>query len=121
MARILIVDDERDYLDAIVERLVNRSFEVVGAASGEEALSALPGGDFDVVLLDIKMHGGMDGIDTLREIKQVQSQAEVILITAHASVENCIAGMRLGAFDYLLKPVDFEELLQKIAQALERK
>jgi DNA-binding NtrC family response regulator len=117
-AKILIVDDEREYLDAIVERLKNRGFNVVGSDSGDEALSKLQGETFDLVLLDIKMPGARDGIDILREIKQLRAETEVILVTAHASVENCIEGMRLGAFDYLVKPVQLKELLGKMARAL---
>ena len=76
---------------------------------------------FDVVLLDVKMPGGMDGIQTLREIKRIQPLAEVLLLTGHASVETSIEGMKLGAFDYLLKPMKFEELLIKMAAAFEKK
>ena len=76
---------------------------------------------FDVVILDIKMPGGMDGIETLREIKKLQPLAEVILLTGHASVETSIEGMKLGAFDYLLKPIKLEELVTKMAEAFEKK
>ena len=117
-AKILIVDDEREYLDAIVERLQNRGLHVVGSDSGDAALSKLQGEPFDPVLLDIIIPGARDGIDILREIKQMRPETEVILVTAHASVENCIEGMRLGAFDYLVKPVQLEELLGKMARAL---
>ena len=76
---------------------------------------------YDVVLLDIKMPGGMDGIETLREIKRIQPLAEVLLLTGHASVETSIEGMKLGAFDYLLKPMKFDDLLMKMAQAFTKK
>ena len=76
---------------------------------------------FDVVILDSKMPGGMDGIETLREMKRLQPLAEVILLTSHASVETSIEGMKLGAFDYLLKPIKLEDLLTKLAEAFEKK
>ena len=119
--RILVVDDEADFLETIINRLKKRKLDAVGAASGEAALELLSEQIFDVVLLDIKMPGGMDGIEVLREIKHIRPLVEVLLLTGHASVETSIEGMKLGAFDYLIKPVKFEELLQKIAAAFEKK
>jgi DNA-binding NtrC family response regulator len=118
---VLIVDDEEDFLETITKRLNKRQVDSSGARSGEEALKLLKEKTFDVVILDIKMPGGMDGIEALREIKKIQPLAEVILLTGHASVETSIEGMKLGAFDYLLKPIKLEELLKKIAQAIEKK
>jgi DNA-binding NtrC family response regulator len=119
--RILVVDDEVDFLETIVKRLNKRKLDAAGVASGEDALQALKDQLYDVVLLDIKMPGGMDGIETLREIKRLQPLVEVVLLTGHASVETSIEGMKLGAFDYLLKPMKFEDLLLKLAQAFEKK
>ncbi|MDP3284190.1 MAG: response regulator, partial [Desulfobacterales bacterium] len=76
---------------------------------------------FDVVLLDIKMPGGMDGIEVLREIKKIQPLTEVVLLTGHATVETSIEGLKSGAFDYLIKPVKFAELLEKLIAAFEKK
>jgi len=118
---VLIVDDEEDFLETIIKRLNKRQVDASGARSGEEALELLKEKTFDVVILDIKMPGGMDGIEALREMKKIQPLAEVILLTGHASVETSIEGMRLGAFDYLLKPIKLDELLKKIAQAIEKK
>lgn len=118
---VLVVDDEQDFLETLVNRLKKRSIDAIGVMSGEEALEEIKKKPFDVVILDIKMPGGMDGIEALREIKKMQPLAEVILLTGHASVETSIEGMKLGAFDYLLKPVKLEELLKKIAEALEKK
>ncbi len=118
---VLVVDDEVDFMETIVNRLQKRNLETVGVTSGEEALKLIEMKPFDVVLLDIKMPGGMDGIETLREIKKRQPLTEVILLTGHASVETSIEGMKLGAFDYLLKPMKFEELLIKMAAAFEKK
>jgi DNA-binding NtrC family response regulator len=119
--RVLVIDDEMDFLETIVNRLKKRKVDAIGAATGEEGLQLLEKELFDVVLLDIKMPGGMDGIETLREIKKLQPLAEVILLTGHASVETSIEGMKLGAFDYLLKPMKFEDLMQKMASAFEKK
>ena len=119
--RILVVDDEVDFLETIVKRLNKRKLDATGVTSGEDAIQALKEKLYDVVLLDIKMPGGMDGIETLREIKRLQPLVEVLLLTGHASVETSIEGMKLGAFDYLLKPMKFEDLLTKMAQAFEKK
>jgi DNA-binding NtrC family response regulator len=119
--RALVVDDEEDFLETLVNRLNRRNIETSGVRSGEEALELMKKKLFDVVILDIKMPGGIDGIETLREIRKIQPLAEVILLTGHASVETSIEGMKLGAFDYLLKPVKLEELLVKLGEAFEKK
>jgi len=119
--RALIVDDEKEFRETLVSRLQKRNIDTTCVASGEEALKLMKAKLFDVVVLDIKMPGGMDGIEALREMKHIQPLAEVILLTGHASVETSIEGMKLGAFDYLLKPVRLEELLAKMAQAFEKK
>jgi len=118
---ILVVDDEKDFLETVVKRLQKRNINTTGVKSGEKALEAMRERLFDVVLLDVKMPGGMDGIETLREMKRIQPIAEVILLTGHASVETSIEGMKLGAFDYLLKPIRLEELMVKLGEAFEKK
>lgn len=118
---VLVIDDEIDFMETIVNRLKKRKLDAAGASSGEDALALMASRPFDVVVLDIKMPGGMDGIETLRAIKLQHPSVEVILLTGHASVETSIEGMKLGAFDYLLKPMKFEELLIKIASAFEKK
>ena len=118
---VLVVDDEEDFLDTLVKRLKKRKISTIGVKSGEEALEVIRDKLIDVVILDIKMPGGMDGIETLREIKKIQPICEVILLTGHGSMETSIEGMKLGAFDYLLKPVKLEELFPKLAEAFERK
>lgn len=118
---VLVVDDEEDFLETIVNRLKKRKIDTAGVKSGEEALEMLEKKPFDVVILDVKMPGGMDGIETLREIKKIQPLVEVLLLTGHASVETSIEGMKLGAFDYLLKPVKLEDLLPKLEEAFKRK
>ena len=119
--RVLLVDDEVDFLETVVNRLKRRGFSAKGALSGEEALALLRGEDFDVILLDVKMPGGMDGIEVLREAKKIRPQSEVILLTGHASLETSNEGMQLGACDYILKPVRFEELLLKMSAAFQRR
>ncbi|MFA4915309.1 MAG: response regulator [Syntrophales bacterium] len=119
--RVLIVDDEVDFLETIVNRLQKRKVEATGVLSGEAAIELMDEKLFDVVLLDIKMPGGMDGIEVLREIKKMHPLTEVILLTGHASVEMSIEGLKLGAFDYLIKPVKFNELLDKLGAAFQKK
>ena len=118
--RVLLVDDEEDFLSTVIKRLRKRDVNAHGAGSGEEALQALEQNPVDVVLLDVKMPG-MDGVQTLREIKNHFPLIEVIMLTAHASMEVAIEGMELGAFDYLMKPVEIDELLYKIQDASEKK
>lgn len=118
---VLVVDDEKDFLETLVNRLNKRNINTTGVLSGEEALKLVKERTFDVVILDVKMPGGMDGIEVLREIKRIQPLVEVLLLTGHASVETSIEGMKLGAFDYLLKPIKLEELTTKLAQAFEKK
>lgn len=119
--RILVVDDETDFLETIVNRLNKRKLDTKGVTSSEAALDVLNEELYDVVLLDIKMPGGMDSLETLREIKRIQPLVEVLLLTGHASVETSIEGMKQGAFVYLLKPMKFDDLLTKMAQAFEKK
>jgi DNA-binding NtrC family response regulator len=119
--RILVVDDEGDFLETVMNRLRRRNILAVGCASGEEALELVRETPFAVVVLDIKMPGGMDGIQTLREIKKIQPETDVILLTGHASLETSMEGMHHGARDYLLKPIKLEDLLEKLAHVLERR
>ncbi|HSQ86670.1 MAG TPA: response regulator [Desulfobacterales bacterium] len=119
--KILVVDDEVDFLETIINRLEKRKLSAIGVPSGEEAVALVKEQSFDVIILDVKMLGGMDGIEAMREIKKIQPLVEVLLLTGHASVETSIEGMKLGAFDYCLKPIKFDQLLQKICAAFEKK
>jgi len=115
--KLLMIDDEEAFLAALEKRLGHRGMAVLLAFSGEEGLKKLDENpNTDVVLLDVKMPG-MDGIETLRRIRAAHPLVEIILLTGHATVETAIEGMRLGAFDYLMKPADTELLLQKVQQA----
>lgn len=118
--RVLVVDDEADFRETMINRLAKREIGAYGADSGEQALEKINAQLYDVVILDLKMPG-IDGIETLREIKRQKPLIEVILLTGHGSVESGIEGMKLGAFDYLLKPAKFDMLMEKIQQAFEKK
>ena len=118
--RVLIVDDEDDFRETIVKRLNARKIQAEGAASGIKALEVLKEKDFDVMVLDVKMPD-MDGIETLRHVKKMKPEIEVIMLTGHASVEFGIKGMQLGAFDYVMKPAPLNELLDTIGQAFNKK
>ncbi len=119
--RVLVVDDETDFLETIIKRLHKRGLEAQGVPSGEAAIELMKERRFDVVLLDIKMPGGMDGIETFRELKKLQPLTEVIFLTGHATLESSVEGMKLGAFDYLIKPVKLDDLLPKLAEAFQKK
>ncbi len=118
--RVLVVDDEPDFLETLVKRLKRRKVDASGVSSGVEAMQLLEQEHFDVVILDIRMPG-MDGLETLREMKRKRPLMEVILLTGHASVESGMQGMQLGAFDYVMKPAELEDILEKVRQAFERK
>jgi len=118
--KVLIVDDEPDFLETIVKRLKRRKIDVTGVESGIRALELLEQEHFDVVILDVRMPG-MDGIETLKEMKKKRPLMEVIILTGHASVESGMQGMQFGAFDYVMKPAEFDELIEKVRQAFERK
>ena len=118
--RALLVDDEEEFLRTVIKRLKKRDVNAIGAGTGEEALGMLEQNPVDVVVLEIKMPG-MGGIETLREIKNRFPLIEVVMLTAHASMEVAVEGMELGAFDYLMKPVDIDELLYKLQDAFQKK
>jgi DNA-binding NtrC family response regulator len=117
---VLLVDDEKDFLETLVKRLRKRKLDVIGASGGLEAVSIVTRQPVDVVVLDVKMPD-MNGIDTLKKIKSIRPSAEVIMLTGHADTEVAIQGMELGAFDYLMKPADIDELLYKIQDAHKKK
>ena len=118
--KVLLVDDEIDFLDTLMKRMKKRGVDVSGVGSGEEGLKFLDQKSADVVVLDVKMPG-IDGIQTLRKIKKRYPLIEVIMLTGHASLEVAVEGMELGAFDYLMKPIDIDELLYKVQDAYKKK
>jgi DNA-binding NtrC family response regulator len=117
---VLIVDDEDDFREMTIKRLNKRGLLCSGAENGNSALERLKNEDIDVVLLDVKMPG-MDGIEVLKEIKRTKPLTEVVMLTGHASVESGIDGMKLGAFDYLMKPMELDPLMDKLRDAYEKK
>jgi len=114
--RVLLVDDEVDYVNVLANRLTRRGLDVTRAVSGAEAVQAVRRQDFDVAILDLKMED-MDGIEVLRIVKQMDPSLEVIMLTGHGSQTAANDGIRYGAFDYLIKPCDMEDLLAKITAA----
>jgi signal transduction histidine kinase len=118
--RVLLVDDEADFLASLGQRLNLRGLPTLMAASGREALAILGREPVDVVVLDVRMPG-MDGIETLRRIKESHPRVEVVMLTGHADLESSIEGMRFGFFDYLTKPVQLPKLVAKIEEAYRRR
>lgn len=118
--QVLLVDDEVDFLETLMKRMKKRNVDITGVKSGEEALLTLDQDRVDVVVLDVRMPG-MDGIEALREIKRRHPLVEVIMLTGHANTEVAVQGMELGAFDYLMKPMDIDELLYKVEDAHKNK
>lgn len=117
---LLLVDDEEDFLEMLSERLTTRGFSVAVARSGQDALAQIQAGGVDVVLLDVQMPG-MDGITILHEIKKVAPLVEVMMLTGQGSVQTAVNGMKSGAFDYIMKPAEMKELVEKIVHAYRRK
>ena len=117
---VLLVDDEDNFRNILSEELNLMGFNIATAASGEEAKKVISQENFDIILLDIKLPG-VDGIATLKVIKEVSPFSEVIMLTAYATVENAISSMKLGAYDYLTKPCKLEELEEIIKKAYEKR
>ncbi len=118
IAKLLLIDDETGFLDAMARRLKKRGYDVLTATSGMEALEVLSqsGDKVEAIILDVKMPG-MDGIETLSEIKRKHPLIEVVMLTGHATVSSAIDGMKQGAFDYLMKPCDMDLLVEKVNDA----
>ena len=121
MVNVLFVDDETGFLDIITKRMTKRGVASVGVADGEEALGLIEKQPFDVGVLDVRMPGCRSGIEILKEIKTRWPLVEVIMLTGHALLEVAKTGMENGAFDYLVKPADFDELYYKIRDAGQKK
>ena len=114
--RLLLVDDEKDFVNILSKRIKRRNIDVAKAFSGAEAIQALRGQEFDVAVLDLKMED-MDGIEVLKMLKIMDPKLAVIMLTGHGSAEAAEQGIKMGAFDYLTKPCGLEELLEKIMEA----
>jgi len=115
--KILLIDDEEEFAGTLAERLELRGYDTRTAVCGEDGLTLLASDSFDVVVLDLMMPG-MGGLDTLRRIKSKTPDMPVVLLTGHGSTREGMEGMRLGAFDYLIKPLDIKELTLKILSAV---
>jgi DNA-binding NtrC family response regulator len=121
IANVLLVDDEIEFVETFSERLVLRNLAISKAFSGEEALQVLETNrTIELVILDVKMPG-MDGIETLAEIKKKFPLMEVIMLSGHADVESAIDGMKQGAFDYLMKPCDIDQIIATLTEAADKK
>ena len=121
IANVLLVDDEIEFVETFSERLELRDLAISKSFSGEEALQVLAENtNVEVVILDVKMPG-MDGIETLTEIKKKFPLMEVIMLSGHADVESAIEGMKHGAFDYLMKPCDMDQIIAKVTEAVAKK
>ena len=119
-ARLLLVDDEEQFVEALSERLSMRDYDVTTSLTGEDAIEKIKNYNFDVVILDVRLPG-IEGTEVLREIKSLKPLTEVIMLTGHGTVEMAIEGMKLGAFDFLMKPCETEDLTAKIDKAHDRK
>ena len=117
---LLFVDDEKGFVDVLSNRLMRRNIEVTKAYSGLDGIQALRKQDFDVAILDLKMED-MDGIEVLKIFKKMFPPMEVIMLTGHGSEQAARDGMEFGAFDYLIKPCELNELLKKIQEAVQNR
>ena len=118
--RVLLVDDEEEFTRALAERMAARGLRVETAPDGEAALARAATKSFDAILLDLSMPG-LDGIETLRRLRERHPEIQVILLTGHATVKTSVEAMRLGAVDFVEKPANLDELLARIGEASARK
>ncbi len=114
--KLLIVDDEAGYVTVLAKRMARRGIDVTSALSGSEGIQTLRKRTFDVTVLDLKMED-MDGIEVLRIFKKMDPEMPVIMLTGHGSETAAREGIACGAYDYLTKPCDLEELIAKIRDA----
>lgn len=119
-AKVLLVDDEQDFLETLSNRLEMRGLKVSAVTSGEQAISEAKQQDYDAIVVDLSMPG-IDGLETLKRIKADNPNAEIIMLTGHGSVQSGVEAMKLGAGDFLQKPVELSELMEKIGEAKGKK
>ena len=117
---ILVVDDERDHSDGIAEALDKTGVKAIAVYGGEDALEIVRNQQITVVVTDMKLEGDINGLDILKEAKKAHSQTEVILITAHATIDTCKEAIRRGAYDYLVKPIDIDQLRSLVGRACKK-
>ncbi len=118
-ARVLLVDDEVDLTDSTKTLLEHRGYDVTSVNSGDSAIRALGQERYDVMVLDLKMPG-MDGISTLKEIKKLNFYTQILVLTGHGAINTALEAMELGAYDYLTKPCDIDELTEKLEDAMKK-
>jgi len=118
--RVLLVDDEVVFTENMTTLLTSRGYQIKAVNSGDSAIRALESDDFDVVVLDLKMPG-MDGMETLKEIKKLGLFTETLILTGHGAVDTALEAMKLGAYDYLTKPCEVDELVEKLEGARSKK
>ena len=119
-SKVLLVDDEEIFADNMATLLENRQYKVTAVYNGESAIAALENDAFDVVVLDLKMPG-MDGLSTLKEIKALGLFTETLLLTGHGSIDAAVEAIRLGAYDFMTKPCEIDDLVDKIEGAWRKK
>lgn len=113
---LLMVDDEKDFLDSLAERLGNRDFNVTTVTEGAQAVKAAKKGSFDLALLDLNLPG-MDGMEVLQILKKKHKFLEVLILTGYGKINSAVEATKLGAYSYLEKPFDFEKLLEVLKEA----
>jgi len=118
-ARVLLVDDEVDLTENTKTLLEHRGYDVTAVNSGDSAIRTLGQGGYDVMVLDLKMPG-MDGISTLKEIKKLQISTQILVLTGHGAINTALEAIELGAYDYLTKPCDIDELTEKLEDAIKK-
>ena len=118
-ARVLLADDEVDFTDTTKTLLEHRGYDVTEVNSGDSAIRALGQERYDVMVLDLKMPG-MDGISTLKEIKKLQLHTQILVLTGHGAIDTALEAIKLGAYDYLTKPCDIDELTEKLEDAMKK-
>ena len=118
--KMMLVDDEQRFLSTFKKLLAKKGYDILTVPSGQDALEKLRTENIHVVILDVKMPG-MDGITTLKQIKKLYPMVEVIMLTGHATAESAVEGLKSGATDYLMKPADVEDLIQKAEEAYSKR
>lgn len=119
-AKVLLVDDEIDFLSILAERLESRGLKVTAVTRGEDAVAMVENEGFDLIIVDLSMPG-IDGLETLKRIKAKQPDSEIIMLTGQASIRTGIEAMKLGAEDFLQKPVNISKLMDKISEAKDKR
>ena len=119
-AKILLVDDEEEFVNALTQRLEVRGLKVTGATRGQDAVDLIGSQSFDIIVLDLAMPG-MDGLETLKKIKEKDADTEIVMLSGQGSLKSGVEAMKLGAEDFLEKPVDLNDLLKRIEEARKKR